>query len=143
MKKIFDLTALMYHLVGSDSNFPIAGLHALSVDRFEKQLNHIQKNYQMISWSQLREYLVGGSELPERACLLTFDDGTADHYSVVFPRLRERGMSGVFFLIAGVHEQGLPMVHLLQFLVAKVGEQESRNLFLETADKKTHELFFE
>ena len=35
------------------------------------------------------------------------------------------------------------MVHLLQFLVAKVGEQESRNLFLETADKKTHELFFE
>ena len=143
MNTSFSLTAISYHLVGGAGDFPIDGLKSLSVDRFEKQLDHIEKNYQVISWPQLRGSLAGNSELSDRACLLTFDDGTIDHYSVVFPQLKKRGLSGLFFLIAGAREEGLPLVHLLQFFVAKVGEQESRELFLKTADEKTRALFFE
>lgn len=36
-----------------------------------------------------------------RAVLLTFDDGTADHYTTVFPLLEARGIKGLFFVLAG------------------------------------------
>jgi peptidoglycan/xylan/chitin deacetylase (PgdA/CDA1 family) len=38
----------------------------------------------------------GGATGPR--CVLSFDDATRDHYEVVFPLLRERGLSAVFFV---------------------------------------------
>ena len=40
------------------------------------------------------------------AVSLTFDDGTLDHYTTIFPILEEYGLRGTFFLIAGVVDQG-------------------------------------
>ena len=38
------------------------------------------------------------SELPKRACLLTFDDGYIDHYKYVFPILHGKNLGALFFL---------------------------------------------
>jgi peptidoglycan/xylan/chitin deacetylase (PgdA/CDA1 family) len=35
---------------------------------------------------------------PKSGYLLTFDDGTRDHYDVVFPLLERRGIRGIFFV---------------------------------------------
>lgn len=91
------LTTVMYHYVRpvADSAFP--RLKALELDHFFGQLDHLQANYDMISASDLSEALAGGTVLPPRPCLLTFDDGYIDHYRYVFPALKARGISGVFF----------------------------------------------
>ena len=135
----FQLTGISYHFVG-DPIFP--GLKTLPLSMFREQLDALEKKYTIISWPQLRAYITEHISLPERACLLTFDDGTYDHYSVAFPELKARGISGLFCLI-GSRERGLPLVHLLQYLTAAVGEREIRELFLKTADEKTRTLFFE
>jgi len=46
---------------------------------------------------QVIEALAGGSRLPEKAVLLTFDDAYKDHYNNVFPLLDELGIQGSFF----------------------------------------------
>ena len=38
--------------------------------------------------------------LPEKALLLTFDDGYLDNYTVALPLLLERGLQGSFFVPA-------------------------------------------
>jgi peptidoglycan/xylan/chitin deacetylase (PgdA/CDA1 family) len=51
-----------------------------------------------------RGYRAGSSDdlcagsADQRAFFLTFDDGTRDHYEVVHPFLRARGLRGVFFI---------------------------------------------
>lgn len=91
------LTTVMYHYVRpvADSAFP--HLMALELNHFLGQLDHLQANYDMISASDLSEVISGGTALPPRPCLLTFDDGYIDHYRYVFPALKARGISGVFF----------------------------------------------
>jgi peptidoglycan/xylan/chitin deacetylase (PgdA/CDA1 family) len=59
--------------------------------------------------------------LPPNACTLTFDDGLSDHYLNVYPRLRERGISGLFFALARPAHQGLTLPHQLHFLLAALG----------------------
>ena len=43
--------------------------------------------------------LAAGKPLPERAVLLTFDDGYGNNYSVAFPLLKEYGAKAVFSMI--------------------------------------------
>ena len=54
---------------------------------------------------------------------LRFDDGFVDHYTTVFPMLKDRGLSGVFFMAGstiGAHPC-LLNVHKTHFLIAKLG----------------------
>ncbi|MEE9285672.1 MAG: polysaccharide deacetylase family protein, partial [Dehalococcoidia bacterium] len=54
---------------------------------------------------------------------LTFDDGLADHYTAVFPALKQRGLSGVFFLVGAALSAPAPVlnVHKAHFLLARLG----------------------
>ena len=38
---------------------------------------------------------------PQNSCLLTFDDGTQDHYDIALPLLEEHKFQGVFFVCTG------------------------------------------
>jgi peptidoglycan/xylan/chitin deacetylase (PgdA/CDA1 family) len=75
----------------------------------------------MIAWPDLQAYLLGQRALPLNACLLTFDDGTCDHYINVFPSLRTRGLSGLFFALARQPGDGLALGHKIHFLLARLG----------------------
>ncbi len=39
-----------------------------------------------------------GQSLPGSSYLLSYDDGTLDHYEIVFPMLQEAGLRGIFFV---------------------------------------------
>jgi peptidoglycan/xylan/chitin deacetylase (PgdA/CDA1 family) len=52
--------------------------------------------------------LVNGAPLPAKPVILTFDDGYREHYDFVFPRLRDYGMTGTFFIITDPVESGNP-----------------------------------
>lgn len=141
--KEFNLTAVMYHYVRDTAKTNFPGIKAISIEKFERQLDYFQKSYYIISGPDLRDFAQSKRSLPARACILTFDDGLKDHYLNVYPRLKERNIPGLFFPVARRPEDGLAMIHLLQLLIAKIGEVEFRNLFLSELAEGEKEQFNE
>jgi peptidoglycan/xylan/chitin deacetylase (PgdA/CDA1 family) len=130
----FTLRVMMYHYVrdpGDDAEAG-TGIPGLATATFEAQLDELaRQQYEVIGWPVVRDHLLNGAALPERACLLTFDDGTRDHYLNVFPALRARGWSGLFFALAREPGQGMPLGHKLHFLLARGRAAELRQATLE------------
>src|SRR4029077_14110425 len=65
------------------------------------------------------------TELPPNPCILTFDDGLADHYEVVFPLLLERGLRGAFFPPARpLQDDCVLEVHKIHFILAAADDHQ-------------------
>lgn len=113
------LTTVMYHYVRplAESAFP--RLKALELNDFLWQLDYLQKNYTILSVDEFSAVLNTQMPLPERACLLTFDDGYSDHYRYVFPHLVARGLGGLFFAPkSSLIDRHLLEVNQIQFTLA-------------------------
>lgn len=140
-------TTVMYHYVRPLPGPDFPYLKVCGSDRFDAQLDYLQENYRIVSWPEVHAYLLGKSSLPERACLLTFDDGLRDGYVHIFPRLRARGISGLFFVIARRPEEGLAPVQTLQLLANRFSHpaQFKELLFtkLSPAEKNDFEAYCE
>ena len=76
MGEVMSLTIVMYHYVREikESQFP--KIKGLEFEGFKRQLDYLEKHYNLIKASQMIEYLRGGVRLPTNACLLSFDDGS-------------------------------------------------------------------
>ncbi len=88
----------MYHFVRDLRNTRFPEIKGLDAAAFLGQLEYIRKHYDVVRM----EDVIGAVEnpslsLPERALLLTFDDGYADHFQTVFPLLDRFGLQGSFF----------------------------------------------
>ena len=115
------LTVVMYHYVRPLVGSAFPDIKGLELSRFKAQLDHIERNHHVVSAKQAIEASCGGAALPHDAMLLTFDDGYVDHYEYVYPELKRRGMSGVFFPSAeAVTERVLLDVNKVHFLLASV-----------------------
>ena len=116
-------TVVMYHYVRNVEATPFTGIKALSVADFERQLDWLQAQRTVIDYATFEALLDGQARVEGPTALLTFDDGFVDHYEAVFPVLKQRGLSGVFFL-AGMPMDvppGLLNVHRTHFLLARLG----------------------
>lgn len=125
----FDLTVMMYHYVRDPGDLCEAGtgIRGLSVAQFEAQVERLAREHAMIAWPDLRDFLIDGKPLPASACLLTFDDGLLDHYHTVYPILRARGLSGLFFALARDEDTGLALGHKIHFLLPVLTPQTLRD----------------
>ena len=115
--------AVMYHYVRDSSATAFPDIRALTPDLFTRQLDWLQGRHTIVSVEDLRRALDGEQALPPQAALLTFDDGFIDHFATVFPLLRARALSGVFFIAkdaCGPSPRVLG-VHKTHFLLARLG----------------------
>ena len=92
------LPIIMYHqLTKSESR---AGKYVLTLEQFEKDLKFLKKNgYETVTVNQIIKFTQGEEELPEKAVLLTFDDGCETLYSYAMPLLKEYGFNAVGFAV--------------------------------------------
>lgn len=134
----FNLTAVMCHFVG-DPIFP--GLKTLPLADFKARLRHLETNYHMISWNDLSDFILRKRPLPPDSCVLTFDDGTKDHFDIVLPELHFRKIPAIFFVMGRQPGDGVAMVHKVQILTAKLGEAEFQSAFFEMCSDATRDLF--
>lgn len=73
---------------------------SITPEEFERDLQHLARNgYVSLSADELYAYLITGSPRPERAVVLTFDDGRATLWTVAHPLLERYGFKGVCFLV--------------------------------------------
>jgi peptidoglycan/xylan/chitin deacetylase (PgdA/CDA1 family) len=117
------LTIVMYHYVRDLARSRYPGIKGRTIEEFDQQLDYIQRHYTVTTTRAVVEASRGGRPLPPNACLLTFDDGFLDHYTVVFPRLLGRGLSGSFYPPAVVTTGGRVLdVHKIHFILAATGD---------------------
>ncbi|MBF0623615.1 MAG: polysaccharide deacetylase family protein [Magnetococcales bacterium] len=112
------LTTVMYHYVRDIPNSRWPRLKGLLPGDFAGQLDFIQRHYAVCSPDRVLAAAGGGEPLPTNACLLTFDDGLADHYHTVLPMLLERGLAAGFYPIgAAVDAAEVMNVHKAHFIL--------------------------
>lgn len=113
------LTLIMYHYVRDLPRTGFPHIRGLLTEKFDGQLDYISKNYTVCSLAEVIAASRGECELPQNACVLTFDDGFTDHYQTVFPRLLDRGLKGAFFPSAlPIEERRVLDVHKVQFILS-------------------------
>ena len=82
---------------------PVFTLHSVYSEKFKKQLQFLHNNsYQTLTADELYECLIGSRAIPERAIVLTFDDGWKNLHSVAYPLLKKYEMHAICFLIPGL-----------------------------------------
>jgi len=119
------VSIIMYHYVRELKNSHFPEIKGLSIINFRKQLKYLMKSCNIISMEELIYSLKSGNNLPKRAVLLTFDDGYADHFTNVFPLLKELGINGSFFppVKAVIHSEVLD-VNKIHFILASVNDKQ-------------------
>lgn len=97
------LTILMYHKVDELSPGVRFPGNYVSPRQFERQLDALVGwGYQTISLEQWIDYREGRVRaLPPKPLVLTFDDGYTCFDRHAWPAMRERGLTGTVFLVAG------------------------------------------
>lgn len=68
---------------------------------FHWQMELVSRHFQPITFREVLDCMDGGNPLPDRAIVVTFDDGHVDNYHSAFPILRSLGVPATIFLSTG------------------------------------------
>ncbi|NNJ94404.1 MAG: polysaccharide deacetylase family protein [Halobacteria archaeon] len=94
---------LMYHMISEPR--PGARFNGLRVSpvKFERQLRWLREN----GWRSftLSELLALGDDMPEKAVVLTFDDGYADNLRNALPLLEQYDFRATLYLVVDRHDR--------------------------------------
>jgi peptidoglycan/xylan/chitin deacetylase (PgdA/CDA1 family) len=111
-----------YHYVRDTATTKFARVNALPISDFASQLSLLSRSLTLVDYDTVLEVVAGTRRLEQPAALLTFDDGLIDHYTTVFPVLRDHGAQGVFFVSPpGPLRPPVLNVQKTQLLLAKLG----------------------
>lgn len=83
----------MHHFDSDTSNEYI-----ISKEKFESVLQFLKaNNIETVSFKDIYNYVNGNGDLPEKFCILTFDDGYRSNYTVAYPLLKKYGFKATIF----------------------------------------------
>ena len=91
------LRVLMYHRVSA----AVADRGTVRLADLDRQLAWLRARYQLVSLGAVVAHLRDGAPLPDRAVLLTFDDGTDDASALLAPLLHRHGLPAALFVVPG------------------------------------------
>jgi peptidoglycan/xylan/chitin deacetylase (PgdA/CDA1 family) len=101
--------AQLLYRVRAAGHLTVLAYHGIDdPDRFQRQLRYLVRTTRPVSLEQVTAAVAGTGTLPERATLLTFDDGARSLVESGLPLLRERGLPAVAFVVAGLLDTDTP-----------------------------------
>jgi peptidoglycan/xylan/chitin deacetylase (PgdA/CDA1 family) len=102
------LRVLMYHKVNDLPNNRMS----MPVSLFDEQLAHLRElGYQVVDLDAVLAHYGLGALLPDRAVLITFDDGYRDNLVNAAPLLKKHGYPAVQFVPIAYVGDGQPLPH--------------------------------
>ncbi|MDT2242011.1 polysaccharide deacetylase family protein [Paenibacillus larvae] len=91
---------LMYHHVVKDEETALLNDATITVGQLRDHLIALRHaGYNVIPMSDFVEMMEGGRGVPEKSVVLTFDDGYESFYTLVYPLLKEMGMTASNFVV--------------------------------------------
>jgi len=120
------ITIVMYHYVRNLEHSRYPEIKGLGATDFREQIGYIRKHYNVISGDELIAAVETSGELPSRPLVLTFDDAYVDHFTEVFPLLKDEGLPGCFFPPARcIREKRVLDVNKIHFTLAAVEDKST------------------
>ncbi|HZO97878.1 MAG TPA: polysaccharide deacetylase family protein [Gaiellaceae bacterium] len=102
------LRVLMYHKVNDIPDNPTT----VPVGRFDEQLAQLRElGYRVVGLDAVLDHYVLGRPLPDRAVLITFDDGYRDTLENALPVLQQHGYPAVIFVPVAYMDDNMPLPH--------------------------------
>lgn len=96
------LVVLQYHHVSEET--PAAT--SVSPERFARHMDWLEENrYSIVSMEELIKLLKAKKPLPDKAAVITFDDGYTSIYSTAWPILRQRNWPFTVFINSQHHDE--------------------------------------
>lgn len=93
----YRLPILTYHSIDSSGS-----VISTSPSNFQRQMQWLHKQgFQALSLAEAVKLVRARQSFPERACVVTFDDGYETVYREAFPVLEELGFTSTVFLVTG------------------------------------------
>jgi len=122
-----DVVVVNYHLIAPEAPRHITGiLPNKTPDQFERDLVFIKQHYNVVSYPDVLTSRNGGSPLPKRATMISFDDGFRECYDHVRPLLLKHELPCTFFLITdSVDNQALAYPNRTALCLDAIGACES------------------
>jgi peptidoglycan/xylan/chitin deacetylase (PgdA/CDA1 family) len=125
---------LMYHRVMTPEERARSASHpALIVDRdtFARQMEVVKRSFTVLTVDELADRMERGVPLPDRSCVITFDDGWRDNFTNAFPVLTRLKLPALVFLpVNFIGSRRLfwqeALVHLLSNAIATVRTAPAR-----------------
>lgn len=131
MKKLY---VAMYHYVRDLEHSRYPRIKGLDYTLFKKQIAFFEQNFHIVTMENVLEAL-GGGVLPDKALLLTFDDGYIDHYTFALPILKAHKIQGSFFISGKtIVENTLLDANKVHFVLASTQEKELLQCLLQQMD---------
>jgi len=132
-RAVAPVTVITYHGVlpaGYRSDDAFLDNTLVSEASFRSQLRLLKKHYNVISPERFLRWLGKIEELPERAVLLTCDDGLLNHLTTMVPMLQEEELQCLFFVTGSSAGDKLEMLWYVELYLllmqAKVQDQAVR-----------------
>jgi peptidoglycan/xylan/chitin deacetylase (PgdA/CDA1 family) len=102
------LSILMYHKVNDLPDNPTT----VPVAKFDEQLARLgELGYNVVDLDAVLDHYTVGRPLPEKAVLITFDDGYRDTLENALPVLQKHGCPAVIFIPVAYMEDRTPLPH--------------------------------
>ena len=114
------LTVVMYHYVRDVLKTEFPKIKSITKKEFKYQIEYFKSKYNFIHYNDILECLYGGKKIKENSIYLTFDDGYSDHYSNVFPILKENNINASFFPISSSFKNKVNDTNKLHFILASI-----------------------
>jgi peptidoglycan/xylan/chitin deacetylase (PgdA/CDA1 family) len=93
-----EIPILLYHHVAPTDG---TDLFTVSPELFREQMHTlVDLGFEAITPQQLTDALQCGVPLPERAVVITFDDGNVDNYDYAFPIMKNLELPGAVYVVA-------------------------------------------
>ncbi|MFH1894730.1 MAG: polysaccharide deacetylase family protein [Patescibacteria group bacterium] len=117
--------AINFHYIHEENKYPFEGIYPTTVEGLASQLEEVGRHFNFISQEDLISAVDGKNGLPEKCCLVTFDDGLKSQYENAIPILKKKGIPAVFFIIAMPYkDKKACLVHKIHWLRANLPPEE-------------------
>jgi len=118
------VTIVMYHYVRDFARTRYPEIKGLDIQGFRTQLEGLRSLHTLIGMEDLLKGLDDPDALPERAALLTFDDGYAEHFTTVFPILHQLRVLAAFYPVPKAILEGRVLgVNKVHFVLSAVSDK--------------------
>jgi peptidoglycan/xylan/chitin deacetylase (PgdA/CDA1 family) len=121
------LLAVGYHYVAERTPEAPRAIFPVTTGRLAAQIEELSREYELVSRDELLAAVTGDAGLPDRACVLTFDDGLRCQYELALPVLERLGAPAIFFVPGRpLGERRVLEVHKLHALRERLADDELR-----------------
>jgi peptidoglycan/xylan/chitin deacetylase (PgdA/CDA1 family) len=128
------LLVVNYHYIAERPSSSPRAIYPTTVAELTARLEELGNVFEFVSRDELVAASRGDARLPERACLVTFDDGLRSQFELALPALAALGVPALFLVPGRPLAEGRALyVHKVHHLRERVGDDALAPLLAEHA----------